>query len=76
MKLHITKIGVIKRTFEGKDNPQANDNPITSKYMPSKKYAMFYECEEFNQPYITLYKTKKLAETAKENTLKYNEVLI
>lgn len=72
MKPHITKIHVVKRTFEGKDNPNANDNPITSKYMPSKKYAMLYECEEFDQPHITLYETKKLAEIAKENELKYN----
>lgn len=72
MILHITKIEVVKRTFEGKYNPGANDNPITSKYMTSKKYAMLYECEEFGQPYITLYETKKLAEIAKENTLKYN----
>ena len=46
-KMIITNIGVYKRTFEGKDNPFANDNALTSKYYPSKKYLLRYTIEGY-----------------------------
>ena len=37
-KLNITNINIHKRTFQG-----PNDNPITSNYLRSKKYAVSYD---------------------------------
>jgi hypothetical protein len=34
-----------KRTFEGKTDIKKNDNPLTSKYMPSKKYVAYYDVQ-------------------------------
>jgi hypothetical protein len=54
-KLNISNIQIIKRTFEG-----INDSPITSKYYPSKKYAVSYDIKgyEYN-PSIQCVTTKK-----------------
>lgn len=63
--MKISNIKVIRRTFEGKIDASKNDSPLTSKYFPSKKYALVYYIEgyEFN-PVIECYITKKDAEQA------------
>jgi hypothetical protein len=33
---------IVKRTFEGRTNPEANNDPVTSKYYPSHKYAVVW----------------------------------
>jgi hypothetical protein len=52
-----------KRTFEGKHYPAMNDNPVTSKYYPSKKYAVLYDVEGYSHnPVVKCYRTKREAE--------------
>lgn len=41
-KLVITNIEIVKRTFEG-----INDDPLRSKYYPSRKYAVKYDIENY-----------------------------
>ena len=72
-KLHITKIEILKRTFEGKTDPSKNDNALTSKYYTSKKYLLRYKCTEYGGEFFDeSYETKSLAENARELMLKYN----
>lgn len=33
---------VVRRVFSGKFDPSMNDDPVTSKYMPSHKFAVVY----------------------------------
>ena len=42
MENTITDIVIVRRTFEGKIDPSKNDDPVTSKYMPSHKVAVVY----------------------------------
>lgn len=51
----ITDIVVVRRTFEGKNDPTKNDDPVTSKYMPSHKVAVVYmkNGEKFVQTFAT-----------------------
>jgi hypothetical protein len=65
IRMQVTNIKIVKRTFEGVTDISKNDNPLTSKYYPSKKYALVYDQEgyEFN-PVIECYVTKKDAEQA------------
>jgi len=72
-KLHITKIEVLRRTFEGKADPSKNDDALTSKYYSSKKYLLRYKCTEYgNMDTDMCYETKSLAENARTLMLKYN----
>ena len=72
-KMHITDIQVFRRTFEGKTNPCKNDDAVTSKYYPSKKYLLRYKCTEYGDRYVSeAYKTKRIAEERKDLLLKYN----
>ena len=57
-----------RRTFEGKDNPDKNNNSLTSKYMPSYKYWM--KIEHPNYVSKNCYRTKQDALEALE-TAKY-----
>jgi hypothetical protein len=72
-KLHITDIQILRRTFEGKTDPSKNDDALTSKYSPSKRYLLRYRCTEYGDHCISeAYETKRLAEYAVELLLKYN----
>jgi len=72
-KKHITDIAVLRRTFEGKTNPNKNHDALTSKYYPSKRYLLRYRCTEYGDAHVDeTYETKGLAEYAKELMLKYN----
>jgi hypothetical protein len=52
-----------RRTFEGKTNPKANNNSLTSKYMPSYKYWSEITYEN-GQKITNCHRTKREAETA------------
>jgi hypothetical protein len=70
---HITKAEVLRRTFEGKTDPSKNNDALTSKYYPSKRYLLRYQCTEYGDHVVTeSHTTKKLAEEAKELLLRYN----
>lgn len=72
-KLHITDVQILRRTFEGKTDPSKNDDVLTSKYSPGKRYLLRYRCTEYGDVYANeAYETKRLAETAEESLLKYN----
>lgn len=56
--MNISNVNIVKRTFEG-----INDNPITSKYYPSKKYAVVYDIEGYaHNPSVHCTTTKKNAQ--------------
>jgi len=42
MSEQISGMILVKRTFEGSKDPTKNDDPVTSKYMPSHKIAVVY----------------------------------
>lgn len=42
MSEQISDAILVKRTFEGAKDPSKNDDPVTSKYMPSHKVAVVY----------------------------------
>lgn len=56
----ITNITIHKRTFEGVTDDTKNDNPITSKYRPSRKYAVSYDIEGYeHNPNVRCVVTKR-----------------
>lgn len=56
----ISNIAIHKRTFEGATDDTKNDNPITSKYRPSKKYAVSYDADGYkHNPFIDCVVTKR-----------------
>lgn len=62
-KLNILNVCVVKRTFEGKHDSMFNDNPVTSKYSPSKKYAVLYNIDGYeHNPVVQCVIGKKDAE--------------
>lgn len=72
-KLHITEIEVLRRTFEGKADPSKNDDVLTSKYSPSKRYLLRYKCTEYGSQCVNeCHETKALAVYAGELLLRYN----
>ena len=72
-KLHITKAEVLRRTFEGRTDPEKNSDALTSKYYSSKKYLLRYTCTEYGGDYISQsYETKALAEEARTLLLRHN----
>jgi len=40
-----------RRTFEGRTNPDKNNSSLTSKYMPSYKYWMRIEYDNYSSEY-------------------------
>ena len=68
----ITYIEVLRRTFQGKEDPRKNFDVLTSKYSPSKKYLLRYKFAGYKYFVNEVYETKKLAEFAKEQLLKYH----
>jgi len=48
---------IVKRTFEGKTDPSKNNNPVTSKYMASYKYAVI--CTQYGKERIDTFVSKK-----------------
>ena len=71
-KKGITYIEVLRRTFEGKTDPSKNDDALTSKYYPSKKYLLRYKFVGYGFFVNETHETKAVAEFAKEQLLKYN----
>jgi hypothetical protein len=58
--MKISNINIHRRTFEGKTDEAKNSNPITSKYNPSKKYAVSYDLEGYgHNPSVHCVITKK-----------------
>lgn len=75
IKMNIENVKIVKRTFEGKENPEANDNPVTSKYSPSKKYALVYDIEGYcHNPQVHCVRTKKDAEHILEMLKEFHNV--
>ena len=59
-KIRAQNIVIHKRTFEGKTDTTKNDCPITSKYYPSKKYAVAFDLLGYkHNPVVHCFKTKK-----------------
>ena len=59
-KLNISNVNIVKRTFEGEYDISKNDNPITSKYRPSYKFAVSYDVLGYeHNPMIQCTRTKK-----------------
>ena len=56
---NISNVQVHKRTFEGETDPSKNDNPITSKYYRSCKFAVSYNIEGYEHLVVTCKRTKK-----------------
>lgn len=57
-KLKIRNVQILKRTFEG-----VNDDPIRSKYYPSKKYAVAYDIDGYeHNPCVHCFISKKDSE--------------
>lgn len=71
----ILKSDVVKRTFEGVKNPEKNNNPITSKYSPSKKYALVFDVQfehgGISKDIVETYETKKLAQIRLDGLLEF-----
>jgi hypothetical protein len=71
----ILKSDIVMRTFEGNNEPEKNNNPITSKYNPSKKYALVFDVQfehgGISKDIVETYETKKLAEIRQEGLLQY-----
>lgn len=67
---HSNVIGfeIKRRTFEGKTNPNKNDNSLTSKYMPSYKYWLRIEYEDYSSEncYPRKSECQQAVETAKQ----------
>lgn len=57
-----------RRTFEGKTDPNKNDNSLNSKYMPSYKYWMRIDYENYSSEccYPTKAQCLEAVETAKQ----------
>jgi hypothetical protein len=60
MSQPIKNANIVRRTFEGKTDPSKNDNPITSKYYTSKKYAVV--CEWYGKPHAEAFTSKQEAQ--------------
>jgi len=58
-----------QRTFEGKNNPSKNDDPLTSKYMPSYKYHLDIGYEDGRHASGT-HRTKKQAQEFYDRAVK------
>lgn len=61
----LIKSKILKRTFEGETNPEKNLSPITSKYSPSKKWALVFDVKfshgGIGKDIVELFSTKKEA---------------
>ena len=42
-KVEVISFEIKRRKFEGNDDPSKNNHPLTSKYMPSYRYAALYK---------------------------------
>ncbi len=75
MMNRVIKTEIKRRTFEGLTNTEKNSSPITSKYYPSKKYALIFSVEFSHggtkQNIIETYRTKREAEERKTHLLEY-----
>ena len=65
-----------RRTFEGKTDPSKNDNGLTSKYMPSRKYWMKITYPHAPQGHTDCYRTKREAEEAYQLAVKRAGTLV
>jgi len=70
---------ILKRSFEGKNDPIKNDDAITSKYYPSKKYITIFNIEwshggisEFKRTFTTKTEALEDIETLKQYGMKVN----
>lgn len=67
----VYSIELKKRTFEGITNEKANTNAVTSKYSPSKKYAIVFSVQFAHggiaDKIVEIYKTKLECEKRKES---------
>lgn len=51
---------IVRRKFEGRTDPSKNNDPLTSKYMPSYRYAVVYE--RYGKQRVDCFPTKAQAE--------------
>ena len=51
---------IVRRTFEGKDDPTKNDDPVTSKYYTSQRYAVV--CMQYGNRRVYTCRTKQEAQ--------------
>ena len=47
---------IVRRTFEGLTNPEKNNDPVTSKYYTSQRYAVV--CEQYGRRHVETFRTK------------------
>lgn len=70
----ISNIAIHKRTFEGVTDPSKNDNPVTSKYRTSRKYAVSFDIEGYeHNPSVHCVMSKKDALSLIERLKSENE---
>lgn len=76
-KRKITNIRIVKRTFEGRNDESKNDNPVTSKYSPSKKYAILYDLIGYDyNPICECVDNNEIAELTVAQMKIYDEVIV
>jgi hypothetical protein len=74
-KLDILNVKIHKRTFESQFDASKNDDPITSKYMVSYKYAVSYDVKNYeHNPVVQCTRSKKDAEVFIEKLKKVHNV--
>ena len=52
----IQDVNIVRRTFEGLKDPEKNADPVTSKYMPSHKFAVV--CTQCGKRVVQTFNTK------------------
>ena len=75
LKQRVNEYQILKRTFEGKDNPSKNDCALTSKYYTSQKYISLYTemYDDLNHDEVKTYRCYKTKQEAIDDMIYKSE---